>query len=97
MKHLLREYQDRKGIGECGRKGLKDREVTVKACEVTCPRCHETKAFAKAAKHPYFGLKDGKPKTERKARRSKELRPDAKDAGGKTEENPFWDDVLLGE
>lgn len=66
MKHLLREYEDQKGVGECGKKGLKDREVTTKACEVTCPRCHKTKAFAKAAKHPYYGLKGKKPKQARK-------------------------------
>jgi hypothetical protein len=74
MKHLLREYVDKKPQGECGRKGLKESEATVKACEVTCPQCHKTKAFARAAKHPHFGLKGKPPKKARKRKPKNEIK-----------------------
>lgn len=100
MKHLLREYEDQKGVGACGRKGLKDREVTTKACEVTCPRCHGTKAFAKAAKHPFYGLKGKRPKQARKQKKSKRNEKPAVVAERKLKERrrdfDLWDDVLLG-
>lgn len=61
-KHLLREYEDRKGVGECGKKELKDSEVTTRACEVNCTKCMKTKAFIIAARHPHYGIKKSKPK-----------------------------------
>lgn len=61
-KHLLREYDDKKPTGECGKKGLKESEATTKACEVNCIRCMKTKTFALAAKHPHYGVKAKKTK-----------------------------------
>lgn len=60
--HLLREYDDRKPTGECGRKGLRESEATTKACEVNCAKCMKTKAFKEAARHPFYGVKSGKKK-----------------------------------
>lgn len=54
-KCLLREYEERKPVGECGKKGLKESETTLKANEVGCEKCKKTKAFAKADKHPLYG------------------------------------------
>jgi hypothetical protein len=54
--HLLREYDDQKPTGECGKKGLKESEATTKACEVNCTKCMKTKAFKLAAKHPHYGI-----------------------------------------
>lgn len=111
VRHLLREYENRKGVGECGRKGLNDSEVSSKACEVTCPKCQGTKAFAKAAKHPFFGL--NKPKAVRKRNVFKETEKKVEKASMKAkrtgkpvviaEQKPkerrsevdLWDDVLL--
>jgi len=56
MKHLLREYENQKGVGECGAKDLPDREVTTRACEVDCTKCMKTAAFRKAAKNPFYGV-----------------------------------------
>ena len=58
--HLLREYDDKKPTGECGKKGLKESESTTKACEVNCAKCQKTKAFKNAAKHPHYGVKTEK-------------------------------------
>jgi hypothetical protein len=59
--HLLREYQNKKGVGECGKSGLRDDEITLKACEVTCPRCKTTRAFLIAARDPFWGIKKLEP------------------------------------
>lgn len=56
VKHLFRDYRDKKGVGECGARNLPDREVTTKACYVTCTKCINTAAFKKAAKDPFYGV-----------------------------------------
>lgn len=59
---LFREYKNNKAIGECGKKNLRDSEVSTRAIEITCPRCMKTQAFKAAAKHPFYGLKSHQPK-----------------------------------
>ena len=55
MIHLLRDYRDKKPITECG-KEVDEKSFTFKACQVTCPKCQQTKAFAKAARDPFYGI-----------------------------------------
>lgn len=55
MIHLWREYKNKRPVTECGRTVM-DKEVTFKACDVTCPKCKGTRAFSVAAKNPFWGV-----------------------------------------
>jgi hypothetical protein len=84
MMHLLRDYEDKKAVGECGAKNLKDSEATMRFCDVDCPQCQKTRAFKKGMNHPFYGVPQEK--RSRKPRRIEvEEVPD--------EDGPTWEEI----
>lgn len=53
--HMFRDYRNKVAHAECGAV-LDDRDVTLKACEITCTKCKKSAAFLRAAKNPFYGV-----------------------------------------
>lgn len=70
MKHLFKDYENKKPMSECGKRDLEEKDVTTRFRDVTCPKCQKTAAFKRGASHPFYGVSPPK-KGRKKAKKSR--------------------------